>query len=47
MEIPTPVDECLDFVFSAGLVYYPHDPFAPPSGFRPAVNALPERRSGQ
>jgi hypothetical protein len=47
------VDECLDFVASAGLVfqgwyhktpYYPHSLFAPPSGFQPAVNALPERK---
>jgi hypothetical protein len=45
------VDECLDFVASAGLAfqgwyhktpYYPHDLFGPPSGFEPAVNALPE-----
>jgi SAM-dependent methyltransferase len=47
------VDECIDLVTSAGLVfqgwfhktpYYPHDLFAPPSGFYPAVNALPENR---
>jgi SAM-dependent methyltransferase len=47
------VDECLDLVSSAGLVfqgwfhktpYYPHDLFAPPSGFYPAANALPENR---
>lgn len=47
------VDECLDFVASAGLVfqgwyhktpYYPNDLFAPPSGFQPAVNALPENK---
>jgi hypothetical protein len=45
------VDECLDFVASAGLAfqgrypktpYYPHALFKPPSGFQPAVNALPE-----
>ena len=24
--------------------YYPHDLFAPPSGFQPAVNALPENK---
>jgi hypothetical protein len=24
--------------------HYPHDPFAPPSGFQPAVNALPEKK---
>jgi hypothetical protein len=45
------VDECLDFVASAGLAfqgwyhrtpYYPNDLFAPPSGFQPAVNTLPE-----
>jgi hypothetical protein len=24
--------------------YYPHDLFAPPSGFQPAVNALPEKK---
>jgi SAM-dependent methyltransferase len=45
------VDECLDFVAAAGLVfqgwyhktpYYPNDLFAPSSGFQPAVNALPE-----
>lgn len=47
------VDECLDFVASAGLVfqgwyhktpYYPHDLFAPSSGFYPTVNALPEKQ---
>jgi SAM-dependent methyltransferase len=47
------VDECLDFVASAGLVfqgwyhktpYYPNDLFAPPSGFQLAVNALPENK---
>lgn len=47
------VDECLDFVASAGLVfqgwyhktpYYPNSLFAPPSGFQPAVNALPENK---
>lgn len=47
------VDECVDFVNAAGLVfqgwfhktpYYPHDLFAQPSGFYPAVNALPENR---
>jgi SAM-dependent methyltransferase len=47
------VDECLDFVASAGLAfqgwyhktpYYPNDLFAPPSGFQPAVNALPEKK---
>jgi hypothetical protein len=47
------VDECLDFVASAGLAfqgwyhktpYYPNDLFAPPSGFQPAVNALPENK---
>jgi hypothetical protein len=47
------VDECLDFVASAGLVfqgwyhktpYYPRDLFASPSGFQPAVNALPENK---
>ena len=47
------VDDCLDLVSSAGLVfqgwfhktpYYPHDLFAPPSGFYPAANALPETR---
>ena len=45
------VDECVDLVTSAGLAfqgwflnspYYPHDLFAPPSGFYPTVNALPE-----
>jgi SAM-dependent methyltransferase len=45
------VDECIDLVTSAGLVfqgwlnkapYYAHDLFAPPSGFFPAVNALPQ-----
>jgi len=47
------VDECVDLVTSAGLAfqgwflnspYYPHDLFAPPSGFYPTVNALPEAR---
>jgi len=47
------VDECIDLVTSAGLVfqgwfnktpYYPHDLFVQPSGFYPAVNALPENR---
>jgi SAM-dependent methyltransferase len=47
------VDECLDLVHSAGLVfqgwfhktpYYPHELFAPPSGFAPAANALPEAK---
>jgi SAM-dependent methyltransferase len=47
------VDECIDLVTSAGLVfqgwfhktpYYPHDLLAPASGFYPAVNALPERK---
>jgi hypothetical protein len=45
------VDECIDLVTSARLAfqgwlfkapYYPHDMFSPPSGFYPAVNALPE-----
>jgi hypothetical protein len=45
------IDECVDLVTSAGLAfqgwllnspYYPHDLFAPPSGFYPTVNALPE-----
>jgi len=47
------VDECIDLVTSAGLVfqgwfqktpYYPHDSFVQPSGFYPAVNSLPENR---
>jgi len=47
------VDECVDLVTSAGLVfqgwflkspYYAHDVFAPPSEFYPAVNALPEAK---
>ncbi|MDA3639282.1 class I SAM-dependent methyltransferase [Mycobacterium xenopi] len=47
------VDECIDLVTSAGLVfqgwfhkapYYPHDLFAPASKFYSAVNALPERK---
>ena len=47
------VDECLDFVAAAGLVfqgwyhktpYYPRDLFAPASGLHPAVNALPEKK---
>jgi SAM-dependent methyltransferase len=45
------VDECMELVTAAGLVfqdwffkapYYPHDMFAPPNGFYPALNALPE-----
>ena len=45
------VDECIDFVTSAGLVfqgwfhktpYYPHELFAAPSEFYTAANALPE-----
>jgi SAM-dependent methyltransferase len=45
------VDDCIDFVTSAGLVfqgwfskapYYPHDLFAAPNPVYPAVNALPE-----
>jgi SAM-dependent methyltransferase len=47
------VDECIELVSSAGLVfqgwfhktpYYPHDLFSPPGGFYPAANALPETR---
>jgi SAM-dependent methyltransferase len=47
------VDQCIDLVTSAGLVfqgwfhktpYYPHDSFAPPSAFSSAVNALPEAK---
>jgi hypothetical protein len=47
------VDECIDLVTSAGLVfqgwllkgpYYAHDLFAPPNGFYPAVNALPDEK---
>lgn len=47
------VDECIDLVTSAGLVfqgwfhktpYYPHDLFAPANEFYPAVNALPENK---
>jgi SAM-dependent methyltransferase len=47
------VDECLDLVASAGLVfqdwfhktpYYPHDLFATPNTFYPAVHALPENK---
>ena len=47
------VDECIDLVTSAGLVfqgwlnkapYYAHDLIAPPSRFYPAVNALPEAK---
>jgi hypothetical protein len=45
------VDDCLDLVTTAGLVfqgwfhkapYYPHDLFARPNAVHPAVNALPE-----
>jgi SAM-dependent methyltransferase len=45
------VDECIDLVASAGLVfqgwfhktpYYPHDLFTQPNAFHQAVNALPE-----
>ncbi len=45
------VDECIDFVTSAGLFfqgwfinapYYPHDWFTPATDLYPAVNALPE-----
>jgi SAM-dependent methyltransferase len=45
------VDDCIDLVTSAGLVfqgwlnkspYYPHDEFAPESEFYAAMNALPE-----
>jgi SAM-dependent methyltransferase len=47
------VDDCLDLVTSAGLVfqgwflkapYYAHDLFTPTSGFYTAVNALPEAK---
>ncbi len=47
------VDECIELVGAAGLVfqgwfhktpYYPHDLSARPSGFYPAVNALPENK---
>ena len=47
------VDECIDLVDSAGLVfqgwfhktpYYPHDLLAPASAFYPAVKGLPEPR---
>ena len=47
------VDECIDLVTSAGLVfqgwllkapYYAHDLFTPPNGFYTAVNALPEAK---
>ena len=47
------VDDCVDLVTSAGLVfqgwlikapYYAHDIFAPSNGFFPAVNALPETK---
>ena len=47
------VDECLDLVASAGLIfqgwllkapYYPHDLFAPGSRAHQAVNALPETK---
>jgi SAM-dependent methyltransferase len=47
------VDECIDLVTSAGLVfqdwllkgpYYAHDLFAPANGFYPAVNALPDAK---
>jgi SAM-dependent methyltransferase len=47
------VDECIDLVTGAGLVfqgwllkapYYAHDLVAAPSGFYPAVNALPEAK---
>ena len=47
------VDECIDLVTSAGLVfqgwfnktpYYPHDFLVQPSGFYQAVNALPENK---
>ena len=45
------VDDCIDLVTSAGLVfqgwfnkapYYPHDLFAQPNEVYPAINALPE-----
>ncbi|OBG47469.1 hypothetical protein A5672_06870 [Mycobacterium alsense] len=47
------VDECIDLVTAAGLVfqgwllnapYYPHDSFAPGTELNRAVNALPERQ---
>jgi SAM-dependent methyltransferase len=47
------VEECVDLVTSAGLVfqgwllkapYYPHDLFEPPSGVYPALNGLPEAK---
>jgi SAM-dependent methyltransferase len=47
------VDECIDFVTSAGLAfqgwfhktpYYPHDLLAPDTAFYSAVNALPEEK---
>jgi SAM-dependent methyltransferase len=47
------IEECIDLVASAGLAfqglllkgpYYAHDLFAPPNGFYPAVNALPEEK---
>jgi SAM-dependent methyltransferase len=47
------IDECVDLVSSAGLVfqglllkahYYPHDSFAPANGLYPVVNALPEAK---
>jgi SAM-dependent methyltransferase len=47
------VDECIDLVTSAGLVfqdwflkspYYPHELFGAPNGFYPAVNALPDTK---
>jgi hypothetical protein len=47
------VGECIDLVTSAGLVfqswlikgpYYAHDFLAPPNGFYPAVNALPDEK---
>ncbi|ORV91332.1 hypothetical protein AWC11_10825 [Mycobacterium interjectum] len=45
--------QCMELATSAGLVfqdwffkapYYPHDMFAPPNGFYPAVNMLPEAK---
>ena len=47
------VDDCIDLVTSAGLVfqgwflktpYYAHDLFAPPNRMYPALNALPEAK---
>jgi SAM-dependent methyltransferase len=47
------IDECVDLVTSAGLefqglllnaLYYPHDMFAAPNGFYPAVNRLPDAK---